>query len=211
LKSGRRFAKISGTRMKIRTLNQASLALGAVVLIALFLTPTTALGQGSKYDGWIQIYCDKHGMDPKLIHSIIAAESGYDPGAISARGAAGLMQLMPETAVHYGVSNALDPKENIEAGVRYLKDLSRIYEDDLDRILAAYNAGPEALKKYSGIPPFPETTRYIRKVKALYSGQGGRFRTRIYRFRDSQGRMIMTNDKNYYLMNKSRTEPGSNS
>jgi len=184
--------------------------LGAALLAA-FALALPAAGQDMKYDGWIQVFCDKHGVDPKLVHSIIAAESGYDPAAISSRGAVGLMQLMPETAVHYGVTNALDPQENIEAGIRYIKDLSRLYEDDLDRILAAYNAGPEALKKYSGIPPYPETTRYIRKVKALYTGQGGYVRTRIYRFKDSQGRVVMTNDKNYYLMNKGQASSSSSS
>ena len=197
--------------MKTKPLNRMSAAVGAALLGAILLAPAGVLGQSPKYDGWIQIFCDKHGMDPKLIHSIIAAESGYNPNAVSARGAVGLMQLMPDTAVNYGVSNALDPKENIEAGVRYLKDLSRAYEDDLDSILAAYNAGPEALKKYNGIPPYPETTRYIRKVKALYTGQGGQTRTHIYRFRDSQGRLILTNDKNYYLMNKGQAQTGPSS
>jgi soluble lytic murein transglycosylase-like protein len=171
------------------------------------MLPSATAELQARYDGLIQTYCDRHGVDPKLVHSIIAAESDYDAGAVSHRGAVGLMQLMPETATNYGVRNAFDPEENIEAGVRYLKDLSRTYENDLDRILAAYNAGPEALKKYSGIPPFPETVRYIRKVKAMYAGLGGRIRTRIFRFRDEQGRVVLTNDKFFYQMNKPGAKP----
>ena len=192
---------MSGSRFFRRALGLGALALACLASPAI----AAQKGQQAKYDGLVQSYAEKHGIDPKLVHSIIAAESDYDPGAVSARGAVGLMQLMPETASNYGVQNAFDPEENIEAGVRYLKDLSRAYEDDLDQILAAYNAGPEALKKYSGVPPYPETTRYIRKVKALYAGQGGTVHTKIYRFRDSQGRLILTNDKNYYLTNKART------
>jgi len=182
---------------------------GAALLILVFAGSAWAADkdQQAKYDGLIQTFCDKHGVDPKLVHSIIAAESDYDPGAVSTRGAVGLMQLMPQTATDYGVQNAFDPEENIEAGVRYLKDLSKTYEDDLDQILAAYNAGPEALKKYSGIPPYPETIRYIRKVKSLYADQGGTVHTKIFRFRDSQGRVVLTNDKNFFLINKSRTAP----
>ena len=189
-------------------LARLSRVLGGAVLVVLVLA-CFALAAGkdqqAKYDGLIQTFCDKHGVDPKLVHSIIEAESDYDAGAVSARGAVGLMQLMPQTATDYGVQNAFDPEENIEAGVRYLKDLSKTYEDDLDQILAAYNAGPEALKKYSGIPPYPETIRYIRKVKSLYSDQGGTVHTRIFRFRDSQGRVVLTNDKNFFLINKNRT------
>ena len=191
-------------------LARLSRALGGAFLVTLILA-CSALAAGkdqqAKYDGLIQTYCDKHGVDPKLVHSIIAAESDYDPGAVSVRGAVGLMQLMPQTATDYGVQNAFDPEENIAAGVRYLKDLSKTYEDDLDQILAAYNAGPEALKKYSGIPPYPETLRYIRKVKSFYADQGGTVHTRIFRFRDSQGRVVLTNDKNFFLINKNRTSP----
>ncbi len=187
------------------------MTVGAVCLASLLLAAPAAAGQKEKYEGLVQSSCDKHGVDPKLVHSIIAAESDYDPGAVSRRGAVGLMQLMPETATTYGAANVFDPGENIEAGVRYLKDLFRIYQDDLDQILAAYNAGPDALKKYSGIPPFPETIRYIHKVKALYTGEGGRVRTQIFQFRDSQGRIVLTNDRNFYLMNKSRIRPSAGS
>jgi soluble lytic murein transglycosylase-like protein len=176
-----------------------------IILASVSIALPAGKEQQAKYDGLIQVFCDKHGVDPKLVHSIIAAESDYDPGAVSSQGAVGLMQLMPQTAIDYGVRNAFDPEENIEAGVRYLKDLSKTYEDDLDQILAAYNAGPEALKKYSGVPPYPETIRYIRKVKSLYADKGGTVRTRIFRFRDGQGRVVLTNDKNFFLINKNRT------
>lgn len=178
-----------------------------IILVSASVALAAGKDQQAKYDGLVQIFCDKHGVDPKLVHSIIAAESDYDPGAVSSKGAVGLMQLMPQTATDYGVRNAFDPEENIEAGVRYLKDLSKTYEDDLDQVLAAYNAGPEALKKYSGIPPYPETIRYIRKVKSLFADQGGTVHTKIFRFRDSQGRVVLTNDKNFFLINKDRTSP----
>ncbi len=183
----------------------------AVCLLLVWATVGSVRGaQKERYVGLVQASCDRHGVDPKLVHSIIAAESDYNPDAVSVRGAVGLMQLMPDTAMSYGVRNTFDPVENIEAGVRYLKDLFRTYQDDLDMILAAYNAGPEALKKYSGIPPYPETLRYIRKVKTLFTGEGGRARTKIYQFKDSQGRVVLTNDKNFYLTNRSRTIAGQN-
>lgn len=188
--------------------------LGTAGLLVLSGTLVLALparaGQKDKYESIVQTSCDRHGIDPKLVHSIIAAESDYDPGAVSPRGAVGLMQLMPDTASLYGVTNAFDPEENIEAGVHYLKDLSTAYQDDLDSILAAYNAGPDAIKKYNGVPPYPDTLAYIRKVKALYSEEGGHRRTHIYQFRDSLGRVVLTNDKNFYLINKDRTSNGSN-
>jgi soluble lytic murein transglycosylase-like protein len=194
----------------VRALPERLGLLAACLVLGLAAVGTAGGAQKEQYAGLIQASCDRHGVDPKLVHSIIAAESDYNPDAVSARGAVGLMQLMPETAFSYGVRNTFDPVENIEAGVHYLKDLFRTYQDDLDMILAAYNAGPEALKKYSGIPPYPETLRYIRKVKALFEGEGGRARTKIYRFRDSSGRLVLTNDKNFYLMNKGRTIGGSN-
>ncbi len=104
-----------------------------------------------------------------LIHAVIATESAYDPNAVSRAGAVGLMQLMPETAQRYGVSNRRDPASNISAGTRYLKDLLKRFDNNLELALAGYNAGGGAVEKYGNkIPPFAETQTYVRKVLKLY-------------------------------------------
>lgn len=109
----------------------------------------------------------KHGIDPALVHAVIAAESNYRPKARSHVGARGLMQVMPSTARDLGVLSAgqlYDPEQNIEAGVKYLKGLLERFDGDLPTALAAYNAGPNAVSKHDGIPPYPETQNYVRKV-----------------------------------------------
>jgi soluble lytic murein transglycosylase-like protein len=106
-------------------------------------------------------------VDPLLVHSIIRVESNYNPYAVSPKGAQGLMQLMPPTARDLGVSNSFDPRQNIEAGVRYLKYLQDLYKDDR-LALAAYNAGPGAVQKYKWIPPYPETQDYVNRVGEQY-------------------------------------------
>ena len=109
---------------------------------------------------------DNH-VDPLLVHSIIQVESNYNPYALSPKGAQGLMQLTPPTARNLGVSNSFDPRQNIEAGVRYLKYLQDLYKDDR-LALAAYNAGPGAVEKYKWIPPYPETQDYVNRVGQQY-------------------------------------------
>jgi Transglycosylase SLT domain len=108
-----------------------------------------------------------HGVDPLLVESVIKVESNYNPYAVSPKGAEGLMQLTPKTARMLGVSNTFDPGENIEAGVRYLKYLESMYQDDR-LALAAYNAGPAAVAKYKWIPPYRETQEYVEKVGKRY-------------------------------------------
>jgi hypothetical protein len=109
-----------------------------------------------------------HGLPPGLVKTIIWAESNGDPGAISRKGAMGLMQLMPETAKAYRVSDPFDPLANIRGGVQYLKSLLREFSGNLSFALAAYNAGPDAVHKYQGIPPYVETLEFVRKVKDRY-------------------------------------------
>ena len=109
----------------------------------------------------------KFDLDEKLLISMIRAESNFDPLAVSNRGAQGLMQLMPETALAYKVKDPFNPRENLEAGAKYLKDLLLQFNQNLVLALAAYNAGPTSVASFSGIPPFPETNRYVRKVLAL--------------------------------------------
>lgn len=110
-----------------------------------------------------------HGLDPKLIHAVIRAESGYNPEAISNKGAMGLMQLIPATAHRYGVNNINDPTENIFGGARYLKDLLKMFNGDLELALAGYNAGENAvIRAGNKIPNYPETIAYVPKVMSFY-------------------------------------------
>jgi hypothetical protein len=111
-----------------------------------------------------------YSVDADLITSVIAAESNFDPKAISRRNARGLMQLLPSTAAHLGVKNIFDPQENIEAGTHYLSDLLVLYKNDLALALAAYNAGPDRVQHYGQrVPPFAETISYVRRVKKTYN------------------------------------------
>jgi soluble lytic murein transglycosylase-like protein len=108
-------------------------------------------------------------LEPALIHAVIAAESGYNPFARSRRGAAGLMQLMPETAKRYGVKNRLDPAQNISGGARYLRDLIRMFNNDVQLAVAAYNAGENAVVRAGNrIPPYQETMTYVPRVMSYY-------------------------------------------
>ena len=108
-------------------------------------------------------------LDAALIHAVISAESGYNPFARSRKGAAGLMQLMPETAKRYGVKNRLDPAQNISGGARYLRDLIRMFNNDLQLAVAAYNAGENAVVRAGNrIPPYQETITYVPRVMSYY-------------------------------------------
>jgi hypothetical protein len=114
-------------------------------------------------------------VDADLITSVIAVESNFEPKAISPRNARGLMQLLPETAARLGVRDIFDPRENIDAGTRYLGELLRRYDNNLALALAAYNAGPETVEKFGSVPPYAETISYVRRVKRAYenSKSGG--------------------------------------
>jgi hypothetical protein len=123
-------------------------------------------GQTGDISAAVDRICAYHQVDPFLVKAIIKAESSFDSNALSRKGAMGLMQLMDDTADQYRVNDSLDPEENIDAGVRHLSWLLKRFAGDVTRALAAFNAGVTAVDKYQGIPPFPETRRYVRKVLA---------------------------------------------
>jgi hypothetical protein len=110
-----------------------------------------------------------YNLDPDLVNSVIRAESGFNVRAVSPKGAQGLMQLMPQTASHLGVQNVLDPKANVEGGTRYLRELLELYNFDLVKALAAYNAGPRRVEQYGGVPPYYETKAYVARIVRDYN------------------------------------------
>ena len=118
------------------------------------------------YDPYIEIVSRANGVDPTLVKAVALVESGFNPMARSSKGAMGLMQLMPQTAAQYGVSNLRDPYQNLNAGAKHLKGLLDQYEGDVVLALAAYNAGSGAVQRYGGVPAYPETQEYVRKVQA---------------------------------------------
>jgi soluble lytic murein transglycosylase-like protein len=127
--------------------------------------------EGRPFAELIETVSLKHGIDPALVHAVVEAESNYRPGAKSQVGARGLMQVMPATGRDLGVASAamlFDPQQNLEAGVKYLKWLLARFEGDLPNAIAAYNAGPAAVARYRGVPPFRETQDYVKKVLANF-------------------------------------------
>ena len=115
-------------------------------------------------------YAERYQVDPALVRAVIHAESGFNRLAISPKGARGLMQLMPATARGYGVTNPYDPKQSIDAGTRYLAGQLDRFGGDVSLALAAYNAGPGAVERFGGVPPYPETQRYVASILARYRG-----------------------------------------
>ncbi|MFW6131917.1 MAG: lytic transglycosylase domain-containing protein [Candidatus Aminicenantaceae bacterium] len=147
---------------------------------------------------------NKYNIPVELIHSIIQAESDYNKWAVSSKGAKGLMQLMPETAKDYGVKDIFDPRENIEAGVKYLGFLIKRYKGKTNLVLAAYNAGPENVKKYEGVPPYRETKSYIQRVKKLYGEQYITLKQSVRKFYDQSGKLVLTNYPSSYFSDRQK-------
>ena len=127
----------------------------------------------SEINDLISKYSDKNGLDEDFVKAVINQESGFNPNATSHCGAMGLMQLMPSTAQGLGVKNAYDAEQNIEGGTKYLKGLMDRFGNDKSLALAAYNAGPNAVKKYGGIPPYAETQNYVKSVLSKYDRMKG--------------------------------------
>ena len=117
-----------------------------------------------KFDQLIAAACQRYGVEFALVKAVIKAESAFDPSALSPAGARGLMQLMPATAAQHGVGDVHNPQSNIEGGVRHLRLLLNRFRGDLSLTLAAYNAGPETVDRYNGIPPYAETQTYVQRV-----------------------------------------------
>ncbi len=160
--------------MKIRVL----LTWVAMVTVSQWYAPYTAVGESTHRDlsrgrsteslrKMIFNSASNQGVDPALVEAIVAVESAFNPMAVSVKGAMGLMQLMPQTASRYGVADPFDPEQNVSGGVRYLRDLLLRFENLLHAV-AAYNAGERAVLRYQGLPPYPETQDYVRKVLDRY-------------------------------------------
>jgi soluble lytic murein transglycosylase-like protein len=144
---------------------------------------------------------ERHNVDPALVRAVIETESNWNPSARSRKGAVGLMQLIPSTAQRFGANDAFNPKQNVEAGVRYLKTLLERYNGNLDLALAAYNAGEGAVDRAGGIPHYRETRNYVQRVQDAYFRPGsGRMddaytrRSRIHAEMATDGRIVFTNE-----------------
>jgi soluble lytic murein transglycosylase-like protein len=119
------------------------------------------------YDGLIQSVAKRHDVDPALVKAIVQAESAFNPDAVSSSGARGLMQVLPETASRFSVHDLTDPRQNLKAGVLYLKHLIQLFDGNVVMAVAAYNAGPNQVRRHRGVPPYGETRRYLTKVLGL--------------------------------------------
>jgi len=130
--------------------------------------PASALPGASWMTGYVDRFSRANDLPPALVHAIIKAESNGQRKAVSRKGAEGVMQLMPFTSKRLRVADPFDPIENIEGGIKYIKELLVTFEGNLTNTVAAYNAGPAAVRKYGGVPPYQETRLYVRRVMDLY-------------------------------------------
>ena len=144
-----------------------------------FRTTRAPIRRNSTFDDLIAEHASGQGVRADLVHAVIQAESAFNPMARSVKGAMGLMQLMPATALQFGVTNAFDPAQNIRAGVAYLKHLLQRYSQNEELALAAYNAGPGAVEKYGAVPPYRETRDYVSKIRSRAGAPAPA--TRVYR------------------------------
>lgn len=176
LRSGQRLAvtgyQLIGDKYRLQMSGgMVEIATGEVVAIEpeeIFTQMPAKPAAKPPYREFVEAAAARYNVDADLISSVIAVESNFDPQAVSRKNARGLMQLLPETAARLGVRNPYDPRENIDAGTHYLRDLLQKYNNELVLALAAYNAGPERVQQYGGVPPYAETISYVRRVKRSY-------------------------------------------
>jgi len=148
------------------TVGQTYEVIGGATRTSAYRTDKPASAKAAAYDDLITQHANEHSLSPDFVRAVIQAESAFNPYARSPKGAMGLMQLMPETAAVYHVTNAYDPAQNIRAGVAYLKSLMTRFGNDVSLALAAYNAGPGAVEKYGNkVPPYKETRNYVARIK----------------------------------------------
>ena len=149
----------------------------------------------------IRTTAERHRLDSRLVEAVVVVESGGNPRAVSPKGAQGLMQLMPRRSSLLGVKNPFDPEQNMDGGVRHLRDLLQLFGGDVTLAVAAYNAGADAVRAHRGVPPYPETQEYVRRINALYyglEGPGPRWSVgqapqQVYRQISGDGTVLYTN------------------
>jgi soluble lytic murein transglycosylase-like protein len=166
----------------------------AKIVTANFRGPTASPGD---IDSAIEQAAARHNVDPNLVRAVVKVESNFNPNAVSRKGAMGLMQLMPSTARQLKVKNPFDPEQNVDAGVRHLKQLLESYDGDIKLTLAAYNAGAGAVARSSGVPRYTETQNYVRRITNLYYGvsdfDSGASRDPVTVQRDARGVLHISN------------------
>jgi soluble lytic murein transglycosylase-like protein len=173
-----------------------------IATASLIPTAESVAAPPDRLDRIVRDAAERHNMDPALVKAVISTESGWNPHAVSRKGAVGLMQLIPETAQRFGVGNPYDPAQNVEAGTTYLKSLLDRYDGDLNKSLAAYNAGEHAVDRSGGVPAYRETRQYVQKVTDAYfqPGSGRNLalwsppRPHVRKATDSSGRVVFTNE-----------------
>lgn len=183
--------------------------------VSVAAAPQRRLPAAEHFEGLIEEISGQYGEDAQLVKAIIRVESAFNPRAVSAKNCKGLMQLHPDTARQFGVNDVFDPADNIHGGVRYLQHLRRNF-DDIELILAAYNAGENAVLRYDGIPPYRETRNYVRKVLDFYDPRqfedpSRQRRQQVYRVVLPDGQVLLTNVPSREVQRKARGQQGGNS